>query len=171
MSTLDYIGISPKSATSINSKLNDLLANLQLFYTNVRGLHWDIEGHQFFTLHAKFEELYNDLAEKIDSVAERILMLGGKPVNNFSAYLKTSDIKEVTGVTCDHVAIEHILAAFKIIIAKERHLMEITDEAGDYGTNDMINGFINGQEKMVWMYDAFLTCGCNADKEDKKKKK
>ncbi|MDR1054348.1 MAG: DNA starvation/stationary phase protection protein [Prevotellaceae bacterium] len=160
MSTLNYIGLDEKSSKNTTAKLNDLLANLQVFYTNVRGFHWDIEGKLFFTLHAKFEELYDDLAEKIDEVAERILMLGEKPVNAFSEYLKVSEIKEVSGVKCGKEAIQHILNHFKIIIVKERIILNITDEANDTATNDLISSFIDKQEKLVWMYNAFLTNSC-----------
>ena len=160
MSTLNYIGIDEKSANKINGQLNDLLANLQVFYTNVRGFHWNIEGKMFFTLHAKFEELYDDLADKVDEVAERILMLGGKPVNNFSEYLKVSEIKEISGVTCGKEAVQHILNHFKTILVKERQLLKSSDEADDTATNDLMSDFIDGQEKLVWMYNALLTSTC-----------
>ena len=62
---------------------------------NVRGYHWNIKGKQFFVLHAKFEEVYNNLNEMADEVAERILILGGKPLHSFSEYLKISEIEEI----------------------------------------------------------------------------
>ena len=156
MSTLNYIGLDEKSAKSISEKLNDLLANLQVFYTNVRGYHWDIQGKMFFTLHAKFEELYDDLAEKVDEVAERILMLGEKPISNFSTYLKVSEIKETSNVVCGKEAAKNILEHFKIILIKERDILKASDDAGDVATGNLISGFIDGQEKLVWMYNALL---------------
>ena len=59
-----------------------------MFYTNLRGLHWNVKGNRFFGLHAKYEELYNDAAEKVDEIAERLLQLGATPENRFSEYLK-----------------------------------------------------------------------------------
>lgn len=91
MKTFNFTGISEAAAEKISTQLNDLLANYQVLYTNVRGFHWNIEGEHFFTLHAKFEELYDSLAEKIDELAERILMLNGKPENSFSSYLKVAE--------------------------------------------------------------------------------
>ena len=67
MKTLDYLNLDEKKVTDVVKGLNLLLANLQVYYTNLRGFHWNIKGKGFFTLHAKFEELYNDTAEKIDS--------------------------------------------------------------------------------------------------------
>ena len=44
--------------------------------------------------------MYNDAAEKVDEIAERILMLGGTPENKFSEYLKVAKVKEISGITC-----------------------------------------------------------------------
>lgn len=66
MKNLNAIGIDQGKAQNLAEKLNLLLANYSLFYQNVRGYHWNIKGEKFFELHAKFEELYNDLLIKID---------------------------------------------------------------------------------------------------------
>ena len=73
MKTTDYIHINEAAANQVAEALAALLADFQVFYPNLRGFHWNIKGHAFFTLHAKFEELYNDAAEKVDEIAERIL--------------------------------------------------------------------------------------------------
>ena len=80
---------------SMINGLSDVLANRQVYYANLRGLHWDIAGDKFFELHELYEEYYNEEAAAIDQVAERIAMLGGHPENRFSEYLKQSDIKEI----------------------------------------------------------------------------
>jgi starvation-inducible DNA-binding protein len=72
---LNSIGLESNQAQELITRLNDLLANYQLFYQNTRGFHWNIKGEKFFELHIKFEELYNDLQIKIDEIAERILTL------------------------------------------------------------------------------------------------
>ncbi|MCU0389442.1 MAG: hypothetical protein MUE71_12625, partial [Chitinophagaceae bacterium] len=73
ISGINQIGIESKNAKVLANKLNVLLANFQLFYINARGFHWNIKGQNFFELHLKFEEVYNDALLKIDEVAERIL--------------------------------------------------------------------------------------------------
>ena len=94
MKTLDYIHLDAVAAGKVVEALQQLLADYQVFYTNLRGFHWNIKGHGFFVLHSKFEDMYNDAAEKVDELAERILMLGGVPVNKFeycfSAYAPVS---------------------------------------------------------------------------------
>ena len=63
------IGIEADKAQKMVDQLNRLLANVQLFYMNTRGLHWNITGEKFFELHLKFEELYNDLNLKADELS------------------------------------------------------------------------------------------------------
>ena len=87
MAQLNQIGLDPQSSELLADKLNELLANYQLFYINTRGFHWNIKGEKFFELHAKFEELYNDLFLKIDEIAERILTLGHTPLHSYEDYM------------------------------------------------------------------------------------
>jgi starvation-inducible DNA-binding protein len=61
---MNRIGLNTEDAKKLSDSLNDLLANYQVFYTNVRGFHWNIKGEKFFELHLKFEELYDDLVVK-----------------------------------------------------------------------------------------------------------
>ena len=156
MENLNAIGIDSSKAKSLSEKLNVLLANYSIFYQNTRGYHWNIKGEKFFELHVKFEELYNDLFLKIDEVAERILTLGYTPNHNFSDYKKISGIKESDQISDGRIAVEDILAAFRLIIILERELLTLSAEAGDEGTNALMSDYIRLQEKSVWMYSSFL---------------
>jgi starvation-inducible DNA-binding protein len=156
MSKSNAIGLGSADAKKLAEKLNELLANYSLFYQNTRGFHWNIKGEKFFELHAKFEELYNDLLIKIDEVAERILTLGFAPEHNYSQYQKISSIKESKEVADGKHAVEEILAAFKIIITLQRKLLEISAKAEDEGTNALMSDYIRAQEKLVWMYSAYM---------------
>ena len=91
---MNNIGINKDKAALLSEQLSDLLANYQIYYSNVRGFHWNIKGEKFFELHVKFEELYNDLIIKIDELAERILTLGFQPEYRYSVYLQMAEIKE-----------------------------------------------------------------------------
>lgn len=150
------IGLDATQTKQLAEKLNLLLANYQIFYINARGFHWNIAGEKFFELHAKFEELYNDSLVKIDEIAERILTLGYTPLHSFSAYLENSTIKEVTNVSDGKKAIEQVLSGFKKLIEGERELLNLSGEAEDEGTNSLMSDYIRQQEKLVWMYSAYL---------------
>lgn len=150
------IGLEKKTSKELAQKLNTLLAAYQVFYMNVRGFHWNIRGDKFFTLHTKFEELYTDSLNKIDEIAERILTLGFTPAHAFSEYLEHSVIHEVKHEGKDTACMQHVLSGLQMLIEIEREVSSISAEVGDDGTNDMITSYIRQQEKIVWMYNAYL---------------
>jgi starvation-inducible DNA-binding protein len=156
MKNKNQIGLDEKKAEKLAEKLNLLLANYQLFYINARGFHWNITGQKFFELHLKFEKLYNDALLKIDEIAERILTLGYTPLHSFSAYTKNSEIKEAIGVSDGVKAVKIVVSSFQTLIALERELLELSGKANDEGTNALMSDYIREQEKLVWMYSAFL---------------
>lgn len=156
MATTNAIGLDIKKAEALANKLNILLANYSVFYQNTRGYHWNIKGEKFFELHEKFEELYNDLFLKIDEVAERILTLGHTPKHRYSEYHTNSTIKESNEVNDGTKAVENILSSFQTIIVLQRELLDLSDDAGDEGTNALMSDYISAQEKLVWMYSSFL---------------
>lgn len=160
MKTTDYLHLNEKKVADVVNALHTLLADFQVYYTNLRGMHWNIKGRGFFILHEKFEKIYDDAAEKIDEIAERILMLGGVPENRFSEYLKKACIKEVSDITCGHKAVENVLDTYKHLICEERKLIELANAADDTVTADLMTGYLKEQEKMVWMLVAFSTNHC-----------
>ena len=151
-----YIGLNASKSEKLAEKLNTLLANYQLFYINTRGFHWNIKGDNFFELHLKFEEIYNNLQLKIDEIAERILTLGHTPLHSYSAYLKNAAIKEKTNVTNGKQALTEVLNALSAVILLQRELLKLSADANDEGTNALMSDYIREQEKMTWMYSSYL---------------
>jgi starvation-inducible DNA-binding protein len=157
MENVSEIGLDRNLSIQLIEKLNDLLANYQIFYQNTRGFHWNIKGDKFFELHLKFEELYTDLQLKIDEVAERILTLGGTPIHTFQGYLEIAKVKPVENESNGPSCVEHILDAFSTILVKEREILKLSDELEDEGTNSLVSDYIREKEKLVWMYSSFLS--------------
>ena len=155
MKTLDYLGLNPSGAEKVVTSLQQMLADYQVYYTNLRGFHWNIKGKSFFELHAKFEEMYDDTAEKADELAERILMLGGTPINSFSEYLKVSNIKEVSDVSSGCEALKNIMETLKYLIAEERKVLALASEYEDETTVALMGDYLKEQEKLVWMLVAY----------------
>lgn len=153
---LNQIGLDQKASSELSEKLNQLLANYQLFYMNARGFHWNIKGHKFFELHLKFEELYNDSLIKIDEIAERILTLGFTPLHTYADYSSLSKIKAAKNVSNGTEAIKEILKGYEVLLPLERELLEMSGDSNDEGTNALMSDYIREQEKLVWMYSAFL---------------
>lgn len=156
MLQVNSIGLEATQAKDLASRLNDLLANYQVFYQNARGLHWNIRGEKFFELHAKFEELYTDALVKIDEIAERILTLGHTPTHSFSEYVRMSEVKEATDLSDGLKAVSLVLDTYKVLILKERELLKLASDADDEGTSALMSDYIREQEKTVWMYTSFL---------------
>lgn len=156
MSNLNQIGLDKKASNALSEKLNELLANYQIFYMNARGFHWNIKGEKFFELHLKFEELYNDSLLKIDEIAERILTLGFTPLHTFSDYSELSTIKTAKNVSDGKEAVRQILSGYEVLLPLERELLEMSGDSNDEGTNALMSDYIREQEKLVWMYSAYM---------------
>ncbi len=153
---MNHIGLDKEKSRALAEALNDLLANYMVFYQNTRGLHWNIKGQKFFELHLKFEELYNDLLLKIDELAERVLTLEETPMHTFEDYLEKTEIKSARNVSEASESVQLILASFKTVLIKQRNILHLSDDLNDEGTNALMSDYIREQEKLVWMYSAFM---------------
>ncbi|MBO3116622.1 DNA starvation/stationary phase protection protein [Winogradskyella sp. DF17] len=154
--TLNSIGLDTLKTQQLATDLNTLLANFQLYYQNLRGIHWNIKGKAFFDLHAKFEELYTDANLKVDEVAERILTLGATPLHTFDDYIKAAKVPVGKNVSKDEDAVRLIIDSLTELLKIERQILDSSDDANDEGTNSMMSDFITEQEKTVWMMKAWL---------------
>lgn len=156
MTKLNSIGLDVEKSKKLAEKLNRLLANYSVFYQNLRGYHWNIKGDKFFELHDKFQELYEDVFVKIDEVAERIRTLGHTPGHKYSVYLKEAEVKESSEVADGVKDVKDTLDSLRIIIILQREILELSADAEDEGTNALMSDYIREQEKLVWMYSAYL---------------
>lgn len=156
MKTVNLIGLDVEKSKVLVQHLNELLADYQLYYQNLRGFHWNIKGDKFFELHLKFEELYNDAIVKVDEVAERILTLEGTPLHSYSAYLKTAKIEVVEGISEGNACVRVVVSNLSTLVKKEREIVNLAADMGDEGTQDLLNPYISQHEKTLWMLRAYL---------------
>ena len=148
--------MNAQKSQQVAESLNQLLANFQVYYQNLRGFHWNVKGNRFFVLHAKFEELYNDAVEKVDELAERILTLGHTPLHSYAAYARVASLKAVENVSDGDACLQAVLNDLAVLIRQEREIIALASEAGDDGTQDLLTPYISQQEKLVWMLCAYL---------------
>jgi len=153
---MNNLGLPIRETEELVNELNGLLANFQIYYQNLRGLHWNIRGRRFFDLHVKFEELYNDSQLKIDLIAERVLTLDGTPLHTFSDYIAKSKIEVGKNISKDFEAIQLILSSLTILLQIERGISAKAAAINDEGTNSMMSDFISEQEKTIWMLKAWM---------------
>ncbi|AMA49156.1 MULTISPECIES: Dps family protein [Flavobacterium] len=153
---INNLGLPVEETKELVVQLNKLLSNFQIYYQNLRGLHWNIRGKRFFDLHLKFEELYNDAQLKIDMIAERILTLDGVPYHTFEDYLKNSELTVGKKISNDEKAIRLIVESITTLLVIERKILKDSDVIDDEGTSSMMSDFIKEQEKTIWMMSAWL---------------
>ena len=155
----NILGLPIKESEIIVKELNVLLSNYQIYYQNLRGLHWNIRGKRFFDLHVKFEELYNDAQLKIDMIAERVLTIGGTPLHTFEDYLKNNKLTIGKDISKDEEAVNLISDSLSNLLEIERQILANSAEINDEGTNNLMGDFITEQEKVIWMMQAWLEGG------------
>ncbi|RKD87732.1 Dps family protein [Mangrovibacterium diazotrophicum] len=137
-------------------ELNQFVADMQIYYQNLRAFHWNVKGSMFFVLHEKFEEYYTETAEVIDAVAERILMVGGQPLHTFSDYLTVASLEEIKNVTDGITAVKHVVAQSESLLEQMNKLQADAGDRGDEATNALFSELIGNTEKRLWMLKTFL---------------
>ncbi|NLL49150.1 MAG: DNA starvation/stationary phase protection protein [Firmicutes bacterium] len=154
---MSRIGLSQEATKKVAEHLDQHLADLHVLYTKLHNYHWFVQGPAFFTLHEKLEELYDGVAEEIDAVAERILMIGHSPTASLSAYLKKAKLKEAdnVGITGQEVATS-LLADYSELVKGLRAGIAAAQEANDEVSADLMIGSLSGYEKVIWMLEAYL---------------
>ncbi|WP_272022516.1 Dps family protein [Olleya namhaensis] len=152
---MNYLNMQDEKVLPVVVELNTLLSDYNLYYQKLRTFHWNILGKNFFDLHEKFENMYNEAKLKVDEIAERILTLRHHPVSKFSDYLKISSISEGSVMTTDDEMIDELLNDHKTMLSQMRQVLNKAGDAGDEGTIDLIGAYIRELEKSSWMLNAW----------------
>jgi starvation-inducible DNA-binding protein len=140
----------------LQNVLNRQIANWNILFVKLHNYHWYVKGEQFFTLHAKFEELYNEAATHIDELAERLLAIGGQPIATMKEYIEESSINEAIGKEDSVQMVQSIIHDYSKIIEELKQGMSIAEELNDETTGDMLLAIHSSLEKHLWMLNAYL---------------
>ena len=137
---------------NLEQTLNEFLADLNVFYRKLQNYHWNAQGKDFFRTHEKLEELYNEVNESIDEIAEHILILGGQPLGTLKDYLATSTIQEAENkkVKSDEIY-SNLITDFETLLKKSTEIKEEADKENDYATSALIDNYILSYGKHLWM--------------------
>ncbi len=152
---MSYLNMNEEELMPVVVELNVLLADYHLYYQKLRSKHWNIIGKNFFDLHEKFEEMYNDAKVKIDEIAERILTLRFHPMSKLEDYLKTSAILEEAPLKEDQDMVLDTLNDHKLLLAQMSKVIEKAEAISDEGTIDLMGAYIRELEKTSWMLNAW----------------
>ena len=132
--------------------LNCLLSDLNVFYRKLQNYHWNVFGKDFFVVHEKLEELYNEINEQIDEIAEHILMLGGIPLGTMQDYLNNTCIKEAKNEKIQECQIyENIIKDYETLNKKVIEIKEKSDNIKQYATSSLMDNYISAYIKHLWM--------------------
>ncbi len=156
MEQFNVFGLPKKYTDEMADKLNQLLSDFQIYYQNLRGMHWNIKGAHFLVLHVKLEELYNVAAENVDEIAERILILENQPLHTLQDYVQQSSLPVARDVRDPQQAINFVIGNLKALIDLERKLISVAEAYNDHGTITILSDYISRQEKEVWMLRSSL---------------
>jgi starvation-inducible DNA-binding protein len=140
----------------VATALCEFLADTYALYLKTQNFHWNVEGPNFPALHKLFEAQYEELADAVDSIAERIRAIGEKAPAAFSIYQKTTHIKEGNVNASAEEMIQALAHDHTHLSEQAKKVRSIAEEVSDIGTVSFTEDRIRAHEKTAWMLNASL---------------
>jgi len=150
------IGLTEKNSRTIAEILNKLLANEHIIYTKTRNYHWNYEGDNFMEMHKFYEAQYEELAEMIDEIAERIRMIGHHAEGRLKDFLKLTDLEEEDYTVDQNEQVRNLVDDHQTITRIMRKNIDSIEKLKDQGTTDLLTKIMEQHEKMAWMLRSYL---------------
>lgn len=151
------IGISEQDSVAVIDILTKALSDEYVLYTKTRNYHWNVVGPHFNDLHKFFEGQYDQTAEDIDEIAERIRALGGKAVSTMTEFLQQTRLNEHPGEYPDSKSmVANLVADHETIIQNIRKDIKSCEQHNDVGTEDFLTSMLEKHEKTAWMLRSIL---------------
>lgn len=135
--------------------LNQQVADLNVLFVKLHHYHWFVKGPQFYTLHEKFEEIYDQINGLYDEYAERLIIIGGTPASSLESYLKLTTLDEATESKTDEM-IRSVIKDLTVIIKTNEEIMVVAGENNDEVTVDLAVSTNGELEKIRWMLEFTL---------------
>ncbi|MGD8633807.1 MAG: DNA starvation/stationary phase protection protein [Anaerolineales bacterium] len=136
-------------------KLNLLIADFTIFYQKMRHYHWNVKGEQFFMLHEKFEEIYTEIGDVIDELAERVVGLEGTPLHTLAHMLEATTLKEDEELPAPANIVERIVTDIHTLNKHLLEAIEIAEDAEDRTSVNLLDEIRDGLEAHLWMLVAW----------------
>ncbi len=132
--------------------LNIFLSDLNVFYRKLQNYHWNIKGKEFFVIHAKLEEYYNEINAQVDEIAEHILALGGEPLGTLNDYLNVTKIVEAENKKVDsNTVFNEVTKDYSLLLQDTLNIKNKADENNEYKTSALMDTLIEDYTKKLWM--------------------
>jgi len=150
------IGIGDNARKEISDGLARVLADSFLLYAKTHSYHWNVTGPQFSSLHALFEEQYNEVWTAVDEIAERIRILGYPAPASYGAMAALATVEESETLPDAKGMLTDLVAANEAVMKTIRKVLPTVEEGGDEATLDLMVGRLTAHEKAAWMLRSHL---------------
>lgn len=145
-----------QSLQKIGEELTHFLADTYTLYLKTQNFHWNVTGPTFPALHLMFETQYNELADAVDLIAERIRALQIRTPASFAEFSKLTSLKESTGSLAANDMIKQLVGDHEIIVDHCNHMLKEAEKLNDQATMDLLIERIREHEKTAWMLRSSL---------------
>jgi starvation-inducible DNA-binding protein len=139
----------------LNQHLNVLIADFTVFYQKLRHYHWNVKGPQFFKLHEKFEEIYTEVGDVIDELAERVVGLDGVPLHTLVDMLDATSLQEDPAMPASGEMVTRTIADIKTLTDTLQDVIDAAEGAEDRTTTNLLDDIKDGLEAHLWMLKAW----------------
>lgn len=136
--------------------MNEQVANLIVFYVKLHNYHWFVKGNQFYRLHELLDDMYVEITDVYDEVAERMLMLEMKPVATIKESLALATIKEATGKETTVEMVENVLSDYRYLDERFKAVLDAAEAIEDDVTADLMTTVRADFQKHIWMLREWL---------------
>lgn len=140
--------------SEVVNKLSVLLADTYALYLKTQNYHWHVRGPQFKSLHELFEMQYRELAEAVDEIAERLLIMGHKAPATFKDYERLKNIKDGNSSLDANQMVTELAEDHGMLVKDLNQSMTLAQKMNDEGTVNLLANRISAHEKSKWMLGA-----------------
>lgn len=151
-----HSGIDQDDLRELAGRLEEVLADTYLLYVKTQGFHWNVVGPLFYGLHKLTEQQYQDFAEAIDAMAERIRAIGFPSPGSFAEFSKKSTIEEETGTPSAEEMIQQLVDDNESCSRRLHKAVTKAEEIGDVKTADLLTDRIGRHDENAWMLRSLL---------------
>lgn len=144
------IELEGSACQQISQSLAKTLSDTYILYIKTQNFHWNVIDPRFYFLHKMLEAQYEELAEEIDELAERIRMLGEKSPGSMQEFLEIGSLTEAEGDLSANQMIEQLLNDHEKIASNLRARIQEATDLGDQGTADLFIKQLRSHEKEAW---------------------
>ncbi len=142
--------------TQVTTALYDVLATTYGLYLKTQNYHWNIVGPEFYSLHVLLEKHYEEMADAVDEIAERIRSLGVMVDGSFSGFQKRSKVKEGKPSLSWKQMVKDLVIGHEALIELGKPWIRKSQDAGDEVTGDLLIRRLSFHEKAAWMLKSQL---------------